>query len=99
MKSIVYKRDIENFLNGFSDLADYDFVGKKHYLVFEDSIRNGSWTLMYYEADGKWTIHGKGENYSDEGEKELIKEDLINFIYKNRKYVNREIKKKNRVLA
>ncbi|WP_043931827.1 hypothetical protein [Bacillus sp. EB01] len=99
MKSIVYKRDIENFLNGFSGVADYDFVGKKYYLVFEDSIRKGSWTLMHYEAGGKWTIHGKGENYCDEGEKELVKEDLINFIYKNRKYINRVLKKKKGVLV
>lgn len=96
MKLIVYKRDIEYFLNNFKNIASYDNTGQKFYFVFEDNKRKGKWTLMYYENEGKWTKHGKGENYCDIGETQYDKEKLIDFIYKNRKYINntlREVKK------
>ena len=99
MKSIVKKIDVENFLSHFKDVADYDYDGKKYYFVFEDVTRNGDWTLMFYDTEDQWTIHGKGLDYCDLSEKEFVKEELVNFLYKNRKYVNKEIKKKNKVLV
>lgn len=94
MKLIVSKKDIEYFQNNFIDVATYDPKGNKHYFVFRDSVRNGNWTLMHYQAEDKWTIHGKGLDYCDESEKELTNEELIKFIYKNRKYINNELRSK-----
>lgn len=97
MKLIVSKKDIENFLENFLDLAEFDQQGNKHYFIFQDNTRNGDWTLMFYPAEEKWTIHGKGLDYCDESEKELTRTELIQFLFKSRKYVNNELRSKKAV--
>ena len=47
---------------------------------------------MFYEKEGRWTAHGKGELYSDIDELPLIGDQLKLFIYKNRKYINNVIR-------
>ncbi|MED1201680.1 hypothetical protein [Heyndrickxia acidicola] len=98
MKLIVYKKDIEYFLNNFLDIATYDKQGNKHYFVFQDYIRAGNWTLMHYVTKAKWTIHGKGSAYCDDNEVELKGQELIRFLYKNRKYINNELRTKKDVI-
>ena len=88
MKPIVYKKDVYKFLNNFKNFSSYDSTGQKEYLVIEDKVRHGHWTLMYYPLDNTWTIHGKGKDYCDEGETALTKNEVEMFIYKNRKAVN-----------
>lgn len=92
MKVIVYKKDIDQFLADFKSISSYDEVGNKFYFIFEDHIRGGQWTLMYYDNEKKWTTHGKGEFYSDIEELPLSEEQLKLFIYKNRKYINNVIR-------
>ena len=92
MKVIVYKKDIDQFLADFKSISSYDEVGNKFYFIFEDHIRGGQWTLMYYDNEKKWTAHGKGEFYSDIEELPLSEEQLKLFIYKNRKYINNVIR-------
>ncbi|NRD78934.1 hypothetical protein HPT25_16340 [Bacillus sp. BRMEA1] len=99
MKLIVSKKDMEYFLNHFYEIAEYDSQGNKYYFVFEDTIRQGKWTLMNYEAESKWTLHGKGLNYCDDGEKELVLEELKKFLYKNRKFINNELRKNSKLLV
>jgi hypothetical protein len=99
MKLITYKKDIEYFLNNFLDIAEYDKQGNKYYFVFEDPAQNGDWTLMHYKAEEKWTIHGKGKDYSDDDETELEGNKLIKFLYKSRKYINNELRKKKAVIT
>ncbi|PLS07083.1 hypothetical protein [Neobacillus cucumis] len=94
MKLIVSKKDIEYFLNNFLDIAEFDKQGNKHYFLFQDYTRNGDWTLMFYKEEEKWTIHGKGLDYCDESEQELERNELIQFLYKNRKYINNELRSK-----
>jgi hypothetical protein len=95
MKLIVYKKDIEYFLNNFLDIAEYDKQRNKNYFVFKDRTRNGNWTLIFYKEEKKWTVHGKGLNYCDKNEQELQRNELIQFLYKNRKYINNELRSKN----
>ncbi|MEH7094402.1 hypothetical protein [Neobacillus vireti] len=97
MKLIVSKKDIECFLENFLDLAEFDQQGNKHYFIFQDHTRNGDWTLMFYPDGEKWTIHGKGLDYCDDCEKELTRTELIQFLYKSRKYVNNELRNKKAV--
>ena len=92
MKVIVYKKDIDQFLADFKSISSYDEVGNKFYFIFEDHIRGGQWTLMYYDNEKNWTAHGKGELYSDIEEIPLSGEELNLFIYKNRKYINNVIR-------
>ena len=92
MKVIVYKKDIDQFLADFKSISSYDEVGKKYYFIFEDHVRGGHWTLMYYDQEGRWTAHGKGELYSDIEETPLSGDQLKLFIYKNRKYINNVIR-------
>ena len=87
------KKDIENMLNNFSEWADYDTMGKKHYLVFRDNQRDGLWTLMQY-TDGLLTLHGRGDEYCDNGEKILNQKECLAFIWENRKSFNESLKKK-----
>ena len=88
MKPIVYKKDVYRFLEDFKNFSSYDSEGQKEYLIIEDKVRDGQWTLMHYPLDNKWTIHGKGKDYCDEGETALAKNEVEMFIYKNRKAVN-----------
>lgn len=88
MKPIVYKKDVYRFLEDFKNFSSYDSEGQKEYLIIEDKVRDGQWTLMHYPLDNKWTIHGKGKSYCDEGETALAKNEVEMFIYKNRKAVN-----------
>ena len=92
MKLIVFKKDITKFLADFNRISSFDEKGRKEYFVFADGKRNGKWTLMFYRDENKWTIHGMGENYCDEGETVITEAELINFIYRNRKSVNNSIR-------
>jgi len=87
------KKEVMNFISTFADVAKYDEQGKKHYLVFEDSERNGQWTLMRY-ADDTFTIHGRGDTYCDETERQLESAELQKFIWQWRKSINASLRKK-----
>ncbi|HHY22048.1 MAG TPA: hypothetical protein GX525_09280 [Bacilli bacterium] len=84
------KIDISKLMMQFADFAQFDHEKEKYYFVFEDRKRNGQWTLM--NKDGEWTIHGKGEHYSDIDEKRLSEEDVLSFVWGNRGAVNEVIK-------
>ncbi|QST02258.1 hypothetical protein IMZ31_22655 (plasmid) [Pontibacillus sp. ALD_SL1] len=81
------KKDIALLLEDFPRFTPFDERGKKHYLVFHDKKRGGTWTLMQYR-DGVMTRHGKGEGYCDQGEERLYEEDQMKFLWENRKAVN-----------
>lgn len=83
------KKDIENWLTIFKDYASFD--GDKHYFVFDDKDRGGVLTLMLYE-DGRFTLHGRGEAYCDDAENEIDNDDLVSFLWKNRKSVHEILK-------
>lgn len=88
------KKDIEQFLMDFPQIAFYDEQGNKYYFVFDDKQRNGQWTLMFNEHTKAWTIHGKGETYCDPGEQLLEPIEMIQFIWKNRASVNKVLRQK-----
>ncbi|MDP4550569.1 hypothetical protein Q9251_06710 [Alkalihalobacillus macyae] len=81
------KRDAEELLSNFEIVAHYDKEGNKHYIVFEDFVRNGQCTMMKYD-DTSFSIHGKGESYCDENEQFISKDELASYLWKHRKAVN-----------
>ncbi|QHA91363.1 hypothetical protein [Bacillus sp. N1-1] len=87
MNIIKRKADVETLLKGFDQLAEFDQVGQKHYMVFEDTERNGLCTLMKYE-NSSFSVHCKGASYCDEEERFLESEELIVYLWKRRKAVN-----------
>ncbi|PPA69979.1 hypothetical protein [Jeotgalibacillus proteolyticus] len=99
MKLIRSKKDAENFISNYDACFTFDHDGKKYYFIFEDHERNGQWTLMHYESDNRWTVHSMGEDYCEDGETELENEELVSFIFKNRKYINVSIKNLEPVLV
>ncbi len=79
------------FLEEFTDIASYDYENEKHYFVFKDKERGGQYTLM--KKDERWSIHGKGENYCDDGETMMDDIDgLLLFIWKHRSKINQVLK-------
>lgn len=92
MKVIMYKKDVDYFVENFKSISSFDEEGSKFYFVFEDHIRGGQCTLMFYEHEQKWTIHGKGTDYCDVSETSLTNEELKTIIYKRRKYINNVIR-------
>ena len=84
------KIDISKLMMQFADFAQYDIEKEKYYFVFDDRKRNGQWTLM--NKDGEWTVHGKGEHYSDITEKILSDKEVLSFVWRNRGAVNEVIK-------
>lgn len=87
MNIIRRKADVEAMLKDFTQLAEFDQVGQKHYMVFEDMKRNGHCTLMKYE-NASFSVHCKGASYCDEAERFLEFEQLIDYLWKRRKAVN-----------
>ncbi|PGK51545.1 hypothetical protein CN918_27525 [Priestia megaterium] len=86
------KKDVLQLISTFPDIALYDEQGRKHYLVFEDNERNGQWTLMRYE-NNKFTRHGRGDTYCDEGEVSLDEDELQKFVWQSRKHINASLKR------
>lgn len=83
--------DAMQLLEEFTNIASYDYENAKHYFVFKDKERGGQYTLM--KKDEKWSIHGKGENYCDDGETMMEHLDsLLDFIWKHRSKINQVLK-------
>ncbi|WP_035179803.1 hypothetical protein [Alkalihalobacterium bogoriense] len=88
---IISKRvHIEQFLTSFSEFASFDSQGHKYYFVFHDRERGGQLTLM--NTNGNWSIHGKGDKYSDIAETFLAVEEVLPLLWKHRAAVNHAIK-------
>lgn len=87
------KEHVKKLMCEFKNFSQKDMERNKWYLVFENKERNGVWTLMKY-PDNSWTIHGKGEKYCDPDETNLTEEETIDFIWKNRKSINKTLKNK-----
>lgn len=91
------KIDISStFIPCFEQLAEWD--GKKYYLLLEDTINEGSLTIMKYK-DGNFTLHRKNNLFWDVEEQPLANDELIDIIWKNRKAVNRFLKQDNKILV
>lgn len=99
MKIITTKRGAGSMMENFSEVASYDAAGSKYYFSFRDKDREGKWTLMFYERENKWTVHGVGPTYCDDGETSLDDKQVVDFLYKNRKCVNVVIKEKSKIPA
>lgn len=76
------KRDIPKFLKNFVTFATWD--GTKHYLTIDDT------TLMLYD-DGSFTYYRKKERFWDLKEIELEPEELQEFLWDNRKEINKKV--------
>lgn len=80
------KIDASLFLVYFSDFAEWD--GKKHYIVLEDHLHEGTITLIHYFPD-QFTYHRKNDRFTDWREIPLDKET----VWKYRKEINKLLKK------
>ncbi|WP_372661718.1 hypothetical protein [Cohnella sp.] len=88
------KIDVNSVLDNFTSISYWDAKGQKHYLVFEDRIRGGQWTLMKYGASDQFSVHGIGENYSDDEELFFDNRDSVaSFLWENRSAYNVAVKK------
>ncbi|CAM4362369.1 hypothetical protein L1N85_22240 [Paenibacillus alkaliterrae] len=86
------KTDIEAVLDNFSSLAQWDDVGRKFYLVFDDRKRGGQWTLMNY-PENRFSVHGLGEDYIDDNELFFEEYDsVVSFLWSNRAAFNAAVK-------
>lgn len=86
------KTDAELILENFTSFAQWDENGKKYYFVFPDNKRNGQWTLMKYLED-RYSVHGLGADYSDEGETFFDERDrIVSFLWENRSAFNSALK-------
>ncbi|WP_377889975.1 hypothetical protein [Alkalihalobacillus sp. R86527] len=94
MNVIKSMREVSALLSDFKKIADYDSTGKKHYIIFEDHVREGHWTVMKYD-DGTYSIHGKGETYCDKEERVVSTEELKKMLWENRKAVNKVVREAN----
>ena len=85
------KLDGMRLLENFTNISSYDDENEKHYFVFKDKERGGQYTLM--KKDERWSIHGKGETYCDDGETMMDDIDrLLDFIWKHRSKINQALK-------
>lgn len=91
MQSLKSKADVTQLMNQFASISEEDPTLNKRYFILDDRERGGVWTIMLY-PDGNWTIHGKGDDYCDEGETAMSPEQLATFLWKNRAAVNKQLK-------
>ncbi|WLR59304.1 hypothetical protein [Guptibacillus hwajinpoensis] len=87
MNIIKRKTDVETLLKDFEQIAEFDQIGQKHYLVFDDTEKEGQCTVMKYQ-DASFSVHCKGASYCDDQEKYLDARALIGFLWKRRKAIN-----------
>ncbi|SEB82000.1 hypothetical protein [Paenibacillus sp. GP183] len=86
------KVDIEEILDNFSAVANWDALGEKYYIVFADNKRTGQWTLMNY-VNNHFSVHGLGENYVDDNETFFEARDkVVSFLWENRSGFNAAVK-------
>lgn len=93
VKNLIIKRKLDamQLLEEFTNLASYDAEKQKYYFVFQDKERGGQYTLM--KKQNRWSIHGKGENYCDDGETIMnTTDDLLDFLWKHRAKINQSLK-------
>jgi hypothetical protein len=79
------KKDCIDFERNFETYSSWD--GVKYFFTFEKE--GGSVTLMKYE-DGTITYHRVNESFCDI--KEIILVDVYEYLWKNRKYINKTLK-------
>ncbi|MFK3959778.1 hypothetical protein [Guptibacillus hwajinpoensis] len=87
MNIIKRKTDVETLLKNFEQIAEFDQIGQKHYIVFDDTEKEGQCTVMKYQG-ASFSVHCKGASYCDDQEKYLDDRALIGFLWKRRKAVN-----------
>ncbi|MBO1515077.1 hypothetical protein [Metabacillus bambusae] len=88
-------RDIREWLKIFEYKTSYDYDGEKQYFCFDDTEKGGIYTLMKY-SNGIFTLHSKGENYCEDKEVEINEDELVRFIWKNRKVIHNEFKREGK---
>lgn len=74
----------------FKDIAFWDPLNNDYKLTFDDQFRSGIWNLKL--SYGQWSIRGEGKKYVDLEEVYLSKEEAEEFIWKNRKALNKILK-------
>jgi hypothetical protein len=79
------KTDVIEFLERFESVSEWD--GEKHFLKYTKEL--GKVTLMKYE-DGTITYHRINDSFCDI--KEIIIVDVYEYLWKNRKYINKSLK-------
>jgi hypothetical protein len=82
------KQDAINFVNEFESFAEWD--GRKYYFAFQKD--GGTVTLMKYE-DETITYHRMTLSLCDI--KEIILVDVYEYLWVNRKLINKGLKTKN----
>jgi hypothetical protein len=79
------KKDVFQFVERFASYSNWD--GIKYYFVFQKY--KGTVTLMKYQDDTV-TYHRMNELICDI--KEIIIVDVYEYLWKNRKYINQQLK-------
>jgi hypothetical protein len=83
---IKIKADIEEFLFQFCLFSEWD--GTKFFITITDEQTKGFVTLMQY-PDEQFTFHRKNDHYWDLFETPLNREQVMRFIWKHRKALNK----------
>jgi hypothetical protein len=76
------KKDVFEFVNLFETFSEWD--GTKYFFTFKKD--EGTVTLMKYD-DETITYHRMNESFCDI--KEIIIVDVYEYLWKNRKYINK----------
>lgn len=82
------KEDAKRFLGRYMDLFEWD-GSSKYYFAVKDTKREGSITLIKYPENGPFTVYRKNNKFWDLKENEINKDDLIKFVWGNRKEINK----------
>jgi len=84
------KKEIEYFLDQFPQYAEWDQEGKKHYYCFVEKETDYVVTLMKYEND-TFTIHRRNDQWYEELESEIPKQEIVKLIWNHRGIINKQI--------
>ena len=84
------KKEITEFLNRFHDFAILDDGGEKYYFCFDEKATGNIVTLMKYK-DNSFTINRRNEEWHDNGEFSITREDLGKLIWENHREINKNI--------
>lgn len=90
MKLIKSQNDCKEFLN--SREAFYNYYDRKafHYDSYSGTYGYNCHTRIIY--DGNWYVFSWGQNWSDIQSTPKTYEEMVDYVWKDRKYINKALK-------
>lgn len=81
------KKDAREVVERFEEFFKFDNPGQKYYVYFQEKGTANTLTIMKYPYN-IITLNRRGEDWAENGESLITKDECIELIWKNRAEIN-----------